>query len=317
MDPEAAHALSSVDSRPPCGVLVVDKPGGITSHDVVGRIRRIFRTKRVGHTGTLDPLASGVLVICLGQATRIAEYLSGDSKEYIAGIEFGITTDSQDITGQVLTQRDASQITLADVEKALLGFRGATRQIPPMVSAIHHNGQRLYDLARQGIEVDREARPVTFHEIELLNFTPGERGTAEIRVRCSAGAYIRTLAHDIGRTVGSGATMTSLRRISAGTFTIDQAVAFDQLKKDADAGIERERLLSIRGALPNWPIRHLNAEEEVRIQHGMKIYAGDMAGEGSTALLISSAGYEYALAELTEGELQPFKVFPTAEMVPA
>ena len=300
------------NSTAPCGIIVVDKPPGITSHDVVYRIRRIFQTKKVGHTGTLDPLATGVLVLCLGHATRIVEFLTSDSKEYIAGVRFGITTDSQDITGQVVETRDASSLMEAQIESVLDLFRGPTKQTPPMVSAIHHEGKRLYELAREGKEVDRVARPITFYEVTLLDFAPGDTPEATFRVRCSAGAYIRTLAHDIGQALSVGATMISLRRTAAGQFILSQAATLESLEELREAGHERDQLISIPTALANWPVVTLTDEEEALIQRGMKIPAPETECPSDRYLLVNSRGEESALANCVGSDLAPFKVFPIA-----
>ena len=198
------------------GIVVVDKPAGMTSHDVVGVARKLFRTKRVGHTGTLDPDATGVLVLCLGNATRLAEYLSAARKHYVADVVFGVETDSQDASGQVVAERDAAHLTQADVSAILPAFRGAIQQVPPMVSALHHEGQRLYDLARQGIVVERAARAVQIDELELTVWTPGVHPTARLEITCSTGTYIRSLAADIGAAAGVGGMMQTLRRTWVG-----------------------------------------------------------------------------------------------------
>ena len=188
----------------------------MTSHDVVGVARKLFRTKRVGHTGTLDPDATGVLVLCLGNATRLAEYLSAARKHYVADVVFGIETDSQDASGQVVAERDAAHLTQADVNAILPAFRGAIQQVPPMVSALHHEGQRLYDLARQGIMVERAARAVQIDELELTASIPGAHPTARLEITCSTGTYIRSLAADIGAAAGVGGMMQTLRRTWVG-----------------------------------------------------------------------------------------------------
>lgn len=212
----------------PSGVLIVDKQGGMTSHDVVGKVRRLYGTRRVGHTGTLDPLATGVLVVLVGRAAKAAEYLTADTKRYIAGLRLGITTDTEDITGRVLTE--CSDIPSRDAVEQVCRtkFLGKISQIPPMYSAIKVDGRKLYELAREGVEIERQAREI---EISRLDCTPAEREDSYILdVECSSGTYIRTLCADIGSTLGCGGAMSSLRRTRAGTFEISQSHTLEELE---------------------------------------------------------------------------------------
>ncbi|MER3630820.1 MAG: tRNA pseudouridine(55) synthase TruB [Blastocatellia bacterium] len=217
------------------GILIVDKPGGPTSHDVVARIRRIFGVKRVGHTGTLDPFATGVLVVLIGQATRLLRFFEKDKKEYEAIIRFGAETDTGDLTGRAIskskTEEEITQILQqADWYGLAAKFRGKIKQMPPMYSAKKIAGQKLYELARSGIEIQRPAVEITIDEISLTPMV-ADRCTpeAELRVRCSAGTYIRTLAEEIGRAVGIGAHLSSLRRTRAGSFSLQDAVRMEIL----------------------------------------------------------------------------------------
>ncbi|MER3429646.1 MAG: tRNA pseudouridine(55) synthase TruB [Blastocatellia bacterium] len=217
------------------GILIVDKPGGPTSHDVVARIRRIFGVKRVGHTGTLDPFATGVLVVLIGQATRLLRFFEKDKKEYEAIIRFGAETDTGDLTGRAIskskTEEEITQILQqADWYGLAAKFRGKIKQVPPMYSAKKIAGQKLYELARNGIEIQRRAVEITIDEISLTPMV-ADRCTpeAELRVRCSAGTYIRTLAEEIGRAVGIGAHLSSLRRTRAGSFSLQDAVRMEIL----------------------------------------------------------------------------------------
>jgi len=217
------------------GILIVDKPGGPTSHDVVAKIRRIFGVKRVGHTGTLDPFATGVLVVLIGQATRLLRFFEKDKKEYEAIIRFGAETDTGDLTGRAIskskTEEEITQILQqADWYGLAAKFRGKIKQMPPMYSAKKIAGQKLYELARNGIEIQRRAVEITIDEISLTPMV-ADRCTpeAELRVRCSAGTYIRTLAEEIGRAVGIGAHLSSLRRTRAGSFSLQDAVRMEIL----------------------------------------------------------------------------------------
>ena len=211
----------------PNGILIVNKHSGVTSHDIVGKARRLFGTRRVGHTGTLDPMASGVLVVLIGRAAKAAEYLVADSKEYRAILRLGLTTDTEDSTGTILTQTDRLP-TAQEVIKTCEGLVGEIVQIPPMYSALKKNGQKLCDLARQGIVVEREARPVTIHRLEC---TPAERESDYIlEVKCSSGTYIRTLCADIGKSLGCGGVMASLERTRAGGFSLGEAYTAAELE---------------------------------------------------------------------------------------
>ncbi len=291
------------------GILVLDKPAGMTSHDCVNKVRRIFNTKRVGHCGTLDPLATGVLVICLGQATRIVEYLTATGKVYEASAEFGRTTDSQDRTGTTLTAVSAIEVTADMIESALIPLKGDILQMPPMVSALHHEGQRLYDLARQGIEVERDARPITVDEFSLLSFHHGELATATFRIRCSTGTYIRTLIHDVGTTLGVGGIMTELRRTSVGNFNLEDAHTFAELNQFTDQDQLRRLLLPMSEALDDWQQKTLTDAEEADIRMGRQIEFVGARTDQSRVLLLSPSGAPVALAKFTESQIAPFKVF--------
>ncbi|MQB00624.1 MAG: tRNA pseudouridine(55) synthase TruB [Actinobacteria bacterium] len=201
------------------GVIVVDKPPGMTSHDVVDEIRRRFKTKRVGHAGTLDPDATGVLVLALGKATKLLPYAAASDKSYAAEARFGVTTSTQDASGEVSERKDASSLTSDDIARALEAFRGDLEQVPPMVSAVRVGGERLYEKARRGEEVEREARKVYVTRFDIIDFTGGEEAEASFEITCSAGTYVRTLIHDLGVAVGTGAHMTSLRRTRASGFS--------------------------------------------------------------------------------------------------
>ncbi len=207
------------------GIVIVDKPEGWTSQDVTARLRRVFGTRRIGHGGTLDPMATGVLPVFVGRATRGVEFFEHAEKTYETVLRLGITTDTEDITGTVLTDQDAF-VTGTMLEQVLQKFRGEILQVPPMYSALKVNGQKLCDLARKGREVERQPRPVTIHELTLLGM---EADGIHLRVRCSKGTYIRTLCKDIGAALGCGGCMASLRRIQAGEYTIREAVPLETL----------------------------------------------------------------------------------------
>ena len=207
------------------GIVIVDKPADWTSQDVVSKLRGVFKTRRIGHGGTLDPMATGVLPVFVGRGTRAVEFFEHAEKTYETVLRFGITTDTEDITGRVLTQNPVA-ITRAALEEALCHFRGEIQQVPPMYSALKVNGQKLYELARKGKEVERKSRTITIHKLELLDFT-GD--TAVLRVACSKGTYIRTLCKDIGESLGCGGCMESLRRVAAGAYEIGESVPLQTL----------------------------------------------------------------------------------------
>lgn len=209
------------------GFLVIDKPAGWTSHDVVGRVRRLVGERHVGHAGTLDPAATGVLPVAVGDATRIIEFLASDSKTYLAEVTFGVETDTADMDGRVIATADVSGLTRQSVEAALARFRGPIAQVPPMHSAVRIGGQRLYEAARRGETVEREPRHVTIHRLELVDWEPP---TATLIVDCSKGTYIRSLATDLGDAVGTGAYLSNLVRLRTGPFTIAEAWTLAELE---------------------------------------------------------------------------------------
>ena len=221
------------------GIIIIDKPQEWTSNDVVSRLRRVFNTRRIGHGGTLDPMATGVLPVFVGRATRGVEFFEHAEKVYETTIRFGLTTDTEDITGKTLTETEVS-LTEEELLAVLPRFRGDIMQVPPMYSAIKVNGQKLYDLARKGREVERQPRPITIHELELLEFSGNE---ARLRVRCSKGTYIRTLCKDIGEALGCGGCMAALRRVRAGEYTLEGSIPLRQLLDISEAGEDVEHLL--------------------------------------------------------------------------
>ena len=221
------------------GIIIIDKPQEWTSNDVVSRLRRVFNTRRIGHGGTLDPMATGVLPVFVGRATRGVEFFEHAEKVYETTIRFGLTTDTEDITGKTLTETEVS-LTEEELLAVLPRFRGDIMQTPPMYSAIKVNGQKLYDLARKGREVERQPRPITIHELRLLAFSGNE---ARLRVRCSKGTYIRTLCKDIGEALGCGGCMAALRRVEAGEYTLEGSIPLRQLLDISERGEDVEHLL--------------------------------------------------------------------------
>ena len=246
------------------GILIVDKPAGWTSMDVCAKLRGVFHEKRVGHSGTLDPMATGVLPIFIGRATRAVEFAEKSDKEYIAGLKLGVITNTQDTTGEVLETRPV-QISREQLEAALEKFRGDIMQVPPMYSAIKINGKKLYELARKGREVERPARPVTIKALEILEQQGEDLYT--IRVRCTKGTYIRTLCHDIGAALGCGGCMASLRRTMAAGFTLEDAVSLERTQAEGDPA---SLLLPVDSLFAGRPVLVLkSAETEKKIRNGM------------------------------------------------
>ncbi len=225
------------------GIIVIDKPSGWTSMDVCAKLRGMFHEKRVGHAGTLDPMATGVLPVFIGRATRAVEFAADSDKEYIAGLKLGVVTNTQDTTGEVLEERPVD-VTGERLRGVLAQFTGDIEQVPPMYSAIKINGKKLYELARKGKEVERKPRPVTIHELELLDW-PDAGEDFSLRVVCSKGTYVRTLCHDIGQALGCGGCMSSLRRVKAAGFTLDDAVTLDAVQATVDRGEGEAVLLPV------------------------------------------------------------------------
>lgn len=215
------------------GVLVIDKPEGMTSMDVVRRIKRASHVRKVGHGGTLDPFATGVIAVCMGQATRMMEYLVDGAKTYRGVVELGVETDTYDVQGEVTRRADASGVTLDDVESALEEFRGVILQVPPMYSALKRQGKRLYDLARAGVEVEREPRRVEVSDVSVVDWSPP---LAEVRVECGRGFYMRSLAYDLGANLGCGAYLKSLVRVKSGPFDVSGAASLEQAERSFEDG---------------------------------------------------------------------------------
>ncbi|HET6384986.1 MAG TPA: tRNA pseudouridine(55) synthase TruB [Armatimonadota bacterium] len=257
-----------------CGLLNLDKPSGPTSHDMVSRVRRCLGVRQVGHAGTLDPMATGVLVIGVGPATRLMTFLGDQPKEYAARIRLGLTTDTEDITGNILAEASAAGVTQADLIEALHRFEGPIFQTPPMVSALKVNGRRLYELAREGKSVERQPRAVTVYELELLDFAPGNAAEATLRIRCSGGFYVRTLCADLGRALGCGGCMKALRRTAVGEFRVEDAVTPEALD---DAGAAA--LQPASRALAHRPVVILSEEQRQRVLNGGWIEVSELSPE--------------------------------------
>ncbi len=251
------------------GIICVNKPSGWTSFDVVAKVRGMAKTKKVGHAGTLDPMATGVLPLFLGNATKVCDILPNDDKGYQAVFRLGITTDTQDITGTVLHQTESS-VKKEQLLSLLSRFTGEIQQIPPMYSAVRVNGRRLYDIARSGEQVERKPRAATIYEIRILDFSE-ERQEVSAEIRCSKGTYIRTLCHDIGEALGVGATLLSLNRHIAGNFTITDCYTLDQLQRMTDEGTLEKYLLPVERVFESLPKIQLNEVQAKKFLNGVRL----------------------------------------------
>ena len=281
------------------GIVIVDKPQGGTSQDVTARLRRVFSTRRIGHGGTLDPMATGVLPVFVGRATRGVEFFEHAEKTYETVLRVGITTDTEDITGTVLTERDAF-VTGEQLEEVLKKFRGEILQVPPMYSALKINGQKLVDLARRGREVERQPRPITIHELTLLGM---EAEGIRLRVRCSKGTYIRTLCKDIGEALGCGGCMAALRRVSAGEYRIEEAVPLQVLLETENP---EQYLRPVDSMFRNYPRVTLTPKQETRCRNGNS-FSVEM--EAGTYRAYGQNGEFLMLAKVEEGIMSTIKSF--------
>ena len=281
------------------GIVIIDKPAGWTSQDVTARLRRVFGTRRIGHGGTLDPMATGVLPVFVGRATRGVEFFEHAEKTYETELLLGIATDTEDTTGTVLSRREVS-VTQEQLAAVLERFRGEIMQIPPMYSALKVNGQKLCDLARKGRQVERQPRPVTIYELTLLS---REGDTLRLRVRCSKGTYIRTLCADIGEALGCGGCMQALRRTQAGEYTIAEAVPLQQLLESPEP---ETYLRDVDTMFRGYPGVKLTVNQEKRCRNGN---AFSVSLPGGTYRAYSQSGEFLMLAKVEDGVMSTIKSF--------
>ena len=284
------------------GIILVDKPCGWTSHDVVGKLRGILRERRIGHSGTLDPMATGLLVVFAGRATRAVEFAEADSKEYIAGLRLGVSTDTQDTTGNVLNTCETLP-SKDELIAAANGFLGEISQIPPMYSAIKINGKKLYELARRGEIVERSPRKVTISKLELVG---EDKCDYILDIHCSKGTYIRTLCSDIGDKLGCGGCMSSLRRVKAGVFSITQAHTMEQIQAAADLGGLDGIIIPVDTLFTDKPKLTVNEFEEKKLRNGNTIKTKSADG---TYRVYSGSGEFLLLAEVKDNLLKTIKSF--------
>lgn len=287
----------------PFGFLNIDKPKGWTSHDVVNKLRRGLKVKKVGHAGTLDPMATGVLIMCVGGATRLSEYAMTSTKTYRATVYLGKTTDSYDAEGEILTEQDASQITQADLEAILPKFMGNIQQLPPMFSAIKQDGKKLYELARKGQTVERPKRLITIYDLSLVSWDSPE---FTLDVTCSAGTYIRSLAYDLGEMLGVGAHLSGLIRSASGAFKVADAISPELLLSSDDW---MQYLLPPEFGLSDLPKLTLNAEDVVHVQSGRTPQNLSSSNEHEVAQAYTPDQKFLAILKAKDGIWRPHKVF--------
>lgn len=284
------------------GLLIVDKPEGVTSHDVVNRIRRLAGTRRVGHAGTLDPLATGVLLVCVGRATRLVEYLVGQPKQYVTAVRLGQTTNTYDAEGEVVAERPFAHLTPAVIDEALAQFRGPIQQKAPIYSAIKKNGQPLYKLARQGKAVELPVRQVTLYELSLLAATLPE---IELQLTCSSGTYVRSLAHDLGEALGCGGHVSRLRRTAVGDFSLEQATALEALTAENIGAFLQPLTL----AVAHLPRLDLAEEEVAALANGRFVVRQPHQSDAEWVQVYGEDGRFVGIARGHEALWQPHKIF--------
>ncbi len=289
------------------GLLIVNKPAGPTSHDIVYKVRKWSNERRIGHAGTLDPMATGVLVLCMGPATRLAEYLLNGDKRYRAVVRLGQTTDTYDAQGRVLDSRPVD-CTPEQIESALASFRGAIQQTPPAFSAIQVNGQRAYDLARRGQTPDLKPRAITIHSLALVGWSAPE---VTLEVACSAGTYIRSLAHDLGQALGCGAHLAALTRMVAGGFTLEEAHSLDEIEAAFKYGRGVDLLRPADEALAGWPAVRLTEAQAERVSHGNPVSLAESAAGLGRAYDPQGRLIAIVEADVAARQWKPIKVLTT------
>lgn len=294
------------------GIVVIDKPSGHSSNHVLQQVKRLFDAKKAGHTGSLDPLASGVLPICLGEATKLSGYLLDADKQYAVTCKLGITTDSGDADGEVIAEQPIPEFDEAGLQTILNSFIGEQDQVPPMFSALKYQGQPLYKLARQGIEVERKSRRIRIYEIELLDCS---YDSFTLSVRCSKGTYIRTLVEDISHRLGTGGHVTMLRRTGVAGYTLDDAVSLEQLterRETGDLAVMDKLLEAAENALPDWPVVNLDEAESKTLSFGQSIQV-EQDFECANVRLFDQNEKFMGLGEMSpDGVIKPKRLFASA-----
>ena len=291
------------------GVLLLDKPIGLTSNQALQRVKRLFDARKAGHTGSLDPLASGLLPICLGQATKVSGFLLNAGKQYQVVARLGQRTDTGDADGQVIEERPVPALDRGLVKRVLARFEGSQTQVPPMYSAIKHQGQRLYKLARQGIEIERQPREIEIHGLELLSL---EADALELEVACSKGTYVRTLVEDIAQALGTVAHVIVLRRLGVGPYAEGRMYKMEELEALAEQGMERldDILLPVDSALEHWPSVELGADSAYYLMQGQAVMAPGAPSSGKVRLYDEGHGFLGIGEVKLDGRVAPTRLFP-------
>lgn len=290
------------------GFVLVDKPAGWTSHDVVAKARRLLQQKKVGHAGTLDPMATGLLVLAAGRATRLLRFVQGAEKVYVGQMLMGVATDTLDADGAVL-EREPLPVSAEEIEAAAARFVGPIMQVPPMVSALKVGGRRLYDLAREGVEVERDARPVTIHDLAILDVAPGDYPEVVFRVRCSTGTYVRTLADDIARALGGRAHLTALRRLAIGPLHVEEAYTIERLEEAAGDGSLESLVLDPVDGLAGMTRVHVGADTVTAVSNGSVFPAGALGvSEAGELAVVDPDGHLLAVYESDGRRAKPVVV---------
>ena len=291
------------------GILLLDKPIGLTSNQALQRVKRLFDARKAGHTGSLDPLASGLLPVCLGQATKVSGFLLDARKQYQVTARLGQRTDTGDADGQVVEEQPVPPLDAAAVKRVLAQFAGLQKQVPPMYSAIKHQGQRLYKLARKGIEIDRRAREIEIYGLELLGL---EDYALELDVACSKGTYVRTLIEDIAQALGTVAHVTVLRRLGVGPYAEGPMFKLEELEALAEQGMERldEVLLPVDSALDHWPSVELGADSAYYLMQGQAVMAPGAPSSGKVRLYDEGHGFLGIGEVKLDGRVAPTRLFP-------
>ena len=296
------------------GILVLDKPLGVSSNHALQAAKRLYFAAKAGHTGSLDPLATGVLPLCFGEATKFSQYLLDADKAYQSTFVLGTVTDSGDAEGQILQTNDASDVGEADVQQALEAFRGEIEQVPSMFSAIKQNGQPLYKLARQGIEVERKSRTVVIKKLELLEFRPGERPEADIYLECSKGTYVRSIAEDLGQALGCGAHVSALTRTKAGPFSLEDSVTMNTLEtlKQNDAVAQMDDLLlPADTAVKSLPLVELGESGGFYMRQGQPVLVPNAPGSGMVRVALETGEFLGVGEILDDGRVAPRRLIVT------
>lgn len=293
------------------GVLLLDKPIGMTSNAALQKVKRLFRARKAGHTGSLDPLASGLLPICMGEATKISSFLLNADKRYRTEVTLGVKTTTADAEGEVLETRPVGELTSDAVEQVLDRFRGQIEQVPPMHSAIKVQGEPLYKLAHQGIEVERQPRAVTIYQLDLLAL---EADRLVLDIRCSKGTYVRTLAEDIGEALGCGGHVSALRRTEVGHFSLDSAVTMERLEADREGGPEAldVHLLPTESVVDNWPDVRLSDDAAYYLRMGQAVLVPRAPTEGWVRLYENRGGFMGVGEVLDDGRVAPKRLLRVA-----